>query len=320
SRLLPPERWSCFVVSAQTLRRWHRALLLGKRAGPRGVGRPPLAAETRNLIERLARENATWGYMRIQGELKGLGISVSATTVASVLRSAGLGPAPRRIGPSWSAFLRAQAESLVGSGLRSALADGLAGAAVATREPADDHPAPIIETDEACATPARHRTHALPRSSLQAAHARPQESRCLRPSHRWHARDGPDVAVGARPQPRAVESARRIFTATACPPSAPTPATPQARARLPASSALAPSRSTTASPDRISLPHTSLRKTSSNGPLYLLSRSRMRKRTPLSLKSRPRLRACWVTHSPVGFLVQPASQTRRLACSMKKRT
>src|SRR5690242_3707908 len=39
------------------------------------------------------------------------------------------------------------------------------------------------------------------------------------------------------------------------------------------------------------------RKTSSKEPLYLTSRSRMRKRTPLSLKSRPRLRACWVTHS-----------------------
>ena len=64
----------------------------------------------------------------------------------------------------------------------------------------------------------------------------------------------------------------------------------------------------------------SLRKTSSKGPLYLLSRSRIKKRTPLSLKSRPRLRACWVTHSPVGFLVQPASQTRRFACAMKKST
>ena len=63
--------------------------------------------------------------MRIQGELKGLGISVSATTVANVLRSAGLGPAPRRRGPSWRAFLRMQAQSLVGGGLRAAAADGV---------------------------------------------------------------------------------------------------------------------------------------------------------------------------------------------------
>jgi len=109
-RLLPPERWSCFAISPQTLRRWHRALLQGdRRQRPRRLGRPPLATETRSLIKRLARENPEWGYMRIQGELKGLGISVSATTIATVLRSARLGPAPRRIGPSWSEFLRGSA-------------------------------------------------------------------------------------------------------------------------------------------------------------------------------------------------------------------
>jgi hypothetical protein len=87
SQLLPPERWSCFAVSPQTLRRWHRALLQGKR-GRRGrrPGRPPLAAGTRSLILRIARENPRWGYMRIRGELLKLGISVSATTVATVLR------------------------------------------------------------------------------------------------------------------------------------------------------------------------------------------------------------------------------------------
>jgi hypothetical protein len=110
SRLLPRERWSCFVVTPQTLRRWHRALLHGGR-NQRPLGRPPLPAEIRALITRLARENSGWGYLRIQGELKGLGISVSHTTIANVLREAGLGPAPRRIGPNWSEFLRAQAES-----------------------------------------------------------------------------------------------------------------------------------------------------------------------------------------------------------------
>jgi hypothetical protein len=71
----------------------------------------------------LARENPRWGYMRIEGELLKLGIGVSATTMASVLRRSGLGPAPRRIGPSWSEFLRAQAHSLVGGGLSAALID-----------------------------------------------------------------------------------------------------------------------------------------------------------------------------------------------------
>jgi putative transposase len=55
--------------------------------------------------------------MRIQGELKGLGISVAHTTIANGLRSSGLGPAPRRSGPSWSEFLHAQAHSLVAGGL-----------------------------------------------------------------------------------------------------------------------------------------------------------------------------------------------------------
>ena len=104
SRLLPPERWLCFAVSPQTLRRWHRALLQGNRRRGRRPGRPPLAAETRGLIERMARENPRWGYMRIQGELLKLGISVSATTIASLLRRSGLGPAPRRIGPAGLSF------------------------------------------------------------------------------------------------------------------------------------------------------------------------------------------------------------------------
>jgi hypothetical protein len=59
--------------------------------------------------------------MRIQGELLKLGIGVSPTTIAAVLRSSGLGPAPRRIGPTWSEFLRAQAHSMLGGGLRDSL-------------------------------------------------------------------------------------------------------------------------------------------------------------------------------------------------------
>ena len=54
--------------------------------------------------------------MRIRGELKKLGIEVSATTIASLLRRAGLGPAPRRLGPGWSQFLRAEAYGLLARG------------------------------------------------------------------------------------------------------------------------------------------------------------------------------------------------------------
>jgi transposase InsO family protein len=64
------------------------------------------------LIRCLATENPRWGYQRIVGELKGLGIRVSATTIRNVLRGKGLGPAPRG-GPTWSEFVRAQARSLI---------------------------------------------------------------------------------------------------------------------------------------------------------------------------------------------------------------
>ena len=67
----------------------------------------------RALIVRLARENPRWGYQRIVGELKGLGIVVSATTVRKILREEQLGPAGKRKGPSWREFLRAQARSIV---------------------------------------------------------------------------------------------------------------------------------------------------------------------------------------------------------------
>ena len=56
------------------------------------------------------------GYVRIKGELRKLGITVSATTIANVLRRGGLGPAPRRIGPTWGEFLRAQALALLPTG------------------------------------------------------------------------------------------------------------------------------------------------------------------------------------------------------------
>src|SRR6266496_907891 len=68
--------------------------------------RPQVAA----LILRMARENARWGCVRICGELRKLGIGVGATTIRALLRRHGLGPAPRRLGPTWAQFLRVQAE------------------------------------------------------------------------------------------------------------------------------------------------------------------------------------------------------------------
>jgi putative transposase len=78
-------------------------------AGPyalRRPGRPPLAAQVRQLVLRLAAENPSWGYKRIHGELVGLGIPVSASTVWNVLRRHEIEPAPRRASVSWREFLR----------------------------------------------------------------------------------------------------------------------------------------------------------------------------------------------------------------------
>src|SRR4051794_37086998 len=114
---LPRERRSCLLVGPGTLRRWHRQFVRRRPPRPHGKpGRPPLGRETAALVVRLGRENPRWGYMRIRGELKKLGIEVSATTIATLLRRAGLGPAPGRIGPSWSEFLRAEAYGLLARG------------------------------------------------------------------------------------------------------------------------------------------------------------------------------------------------------------
>jgi hypothetical protein len=76
-------------------------------------GRPPIDAEVRALILRLVRENPRWGCVRIDGELRKLGLRVSATTIRTLLRTAHLGPAPRRSGPTWTEFLRAQAQGII---------------------------------------------------------------------------------------------------------------------------------------------------------------------------------------------------------------
>lgn len=115
SRVLPRPAWSSFMLSPQTLLRWHRELVRRKWTYRRKhrVGRPPLDPAACELILRLARENRRWGCVRIQGELAKLGIRVSATTIRALLRRHGLGPAPRRSGPTWSQFLRAQAHGIL---------------------------------------------------------------------------------------------------------------------------------------------------------------------------------------------------------------
>jgi putative transposase len=114
SRPMPRAVWAGFPVKPATLLRWHRQLVARRWTyGHRAPGRPPLESSLRDLILRLGRENPDWGYKRIVGELKGLGFSVSATTVRTVLREGGLRPAPERTHSSWRAFLRAQAASVL---------------------------------------------------------------------------------------------------------------------------------------------------------------------------------------------------------------
>ena len=113
SRLLPRARWSAFFVTPATLLRWHRALVARKWTYPhRRAGRPPVRAEIRALVLRLARENPTWGHRRVQGELLRLGYRVAPSTVWTILTAAGVDPAPRRGGPTWTQFLTAQAKGI----------------------------------------------------------------------------------------------------------------------------------------------------------------------------------------------------------------
>jgi putative transposase len=112
ARLLRREWWKVFLVTPTTLLRWHRELVARRWTyPPTGRTRRGLPEATVDLVVRLARENPRWGYLRIVGEARKLCVSVSATSVRTILRRHGLGPAPQRArkGPTWVAFLRAQA-------------------------------------------------------------------------------------------------------------------------------------------------------------------------------------------------------------------
>ena len=91
SRCLSRERWRSFLITPATLLRWHRRLV-AKRWTFTRQGRPPMRREIRDLVLRVARDNSRLGYQRIVGELKGLGIPLSATTVRTWVRATGLGP------------------------------------------------------------------------------------------------------------------------------------------------------------------------------------------------------------------------------------
>jgi hypothetical protein len=114
SRLIGRRVWDTFFVTPSTLLRWHRDLVRQGWTYPhKRPGRPPTISKVRALVLRLAAENSGWGYQRIVGELLGLGYHVSPSTVRNILIKAGLDPAPRRGGPTWTQFLTAQAHGIL---------------------------------------------------------------------------------------------------------------------------------------------------------------------------------------------------------------
>jgi putative transposase len=114
ARLLPTQLRQLRLVSPRTLLRWHAQLVARRWTyQQRTAGRPAVSQSVRDLVLRMARESPRWGYRRIHGELVGLGHRVAASTVWTILKSAGIDPAPRRSGPTWRQFLAAQAHAIL---------------------------------------------------------------------------------------------------------------------------------------------------------------------------------------------------------------
>jgi putative transposase len=104
------------LMRPETVLRWHRDLIARRHAArsmPKRRGRPSTVRSVRTLVLRLARENPSWGYRRVHGELLVLGVKVAASTVWEILKDAGIDPAPKRTGSTWAGFLRSQAHALL---------------------------------------------------------------------------------------------------------------------------------------------------------------------------------------------------------------
>jgi putative transposase len=104
------------LVRPETVLRWQRDVIARRHAvasRPRRPGRPRTVRSIRSVVLRLARENSSWGYRRIHGELLVLGVRVAASTVWEILKDAGIDPTPERTSTTWAHFLRSQADALL---------------------------------------------------------------------------------------------------------------------------------------------------------------------------------------------------------------
>lgn len=114
--LTPKEREEvCEVVKPGTILAWFRHLVAKKYDGSakRGPGRPRTPKEKIDIIIEMAQANPGWGYTKIRDALRGLGIKVGRTTIADILKDAGLEPAPEREKKrTWKQFIRSHLESL----------------------------------------------------------------------------------------------------------------------------------------------------------------------------------------------------------------
>jgi hypothetical protein len=102
------------IVTPDTILRWHRQLVAQKWTCERTSSRRGVLAEIRRLVVRMAEDNPTWGYTRIQGALKNVGHRVGRSTIARVLKAHGLPPVPARP-TSWQTFLRAHKDAIAGA-------------------------------------------------------------------------------------------------------------------------------------------------------------------------------------------------------------
>ena len=103
------------IVTPDTILRWHRQLIVRKWTYPnKRAGRQTVLAEIRRLVVRMAAENPTWGYTRIQGALRNVGHRVGRSTIARILKAHGVSPVPARP-TSWQTFLRAHWGAIAGA-------------------------------------------------------------------------------------------------------------------------------------------------------------------------------------------------------------